>query len=164
MKRDETRLTRLIEQLAKALARPAKPRSLRQSRSEPRLRNERVPERDFGGPFAQLRGRLALPVKGELASRFGSPREDGGVVWKGLFIAARAGEEVRAIAAGRVVFADWLRGFGNLLIIDHGDGCMSLYGYNERSSSGWATRSAAVKGLPPSATPAGTPIRVYTLK
>jgi septal ring factor EnvC (AmiA/AmiB activator) len=131
MKRDETRLTRLIEQLAKALARPAKPRSLRESRSEPRLRNERVPERDFGGPFAQLRGRLALPVKGELANRFGSPREDGGTVWKGLFIAARAGEEVRAIAAGRVVFADWLRGFGNLLIIDHGDGYMSLYGYNE---------------------------------
>jgi septal ring factor EnvC (AmiA/AmiB activator) len=53
------------------------------------------------------------------------------VLWKGLFIAARAGEEVRAIADGRVVFADWLRGFGNLLIIDHGDAYMSLYGNNE---------------------------------
>jgi septal ring factor EnvC (AmiA/AmiB activator) len=53
------------------------------------------------------------------------------VVWKGLFIAARAGEDVRAVAGGRVVFADWLRGFGNLLIIDHGDSYMSLYGYNE---------------------------------
>jgi septal ring factor EnvC (AmiA/AmiB activator) len=72
-----------------------------------------------------------LPVRGELASRFGSPRQDGGVVWKGLFIAARPGDEVRAIAGGRVVFADWLRGFGNLLIIDHGANYMSLYGYNE---------------------------------
>jgi septal ring factor EnvC (AmiA/AmiB activator) len=53
------------------------------------------------------------------------------VVWKGLFITARAGEEVRAIADGRVVFADWLRGFGNLLIVDHGDAYMSLYGNNE---------------------------------
>jgi septal ring factor EnvC (AmiA/AmiB activator) len=72
-----------------------------------------------------------LPVRGELANRFGSPRSDGGVVWKGLFIAARSGEEVRAIADGRVVFADWLRGFGNLLIVDHGDAYMSLYGNNE---------------------------------
>ena len=52
-------------------------------------------------------------------------------MWKGLFIASPAGQDVKAIAAGRVVFADWLRGFGNLLIIDHGDGYMSLYGNNE---------------------------------
>ena len=53
------------------------------------------------------------------------------MAWKGLLIRARPGEEVRAIAAGRVVFADWLRGFGNLLILDHGDGYLSLYAYNE---------------------------------
>lgn len=128
MKRDEARLTRLIEQLAKLIARSPKPRA----RPEPRLRNERLPERDRNeGAFASLRGRLALPVRGELANRFGSPRQGGGVEWKGLFIAARGGEEVRAVAGGRVVFADWLRGFGNLLIIDHGDHYMSLYGYNE---------------------------------
>lgn len=134
LKRDETRLTRLIEQLARALAQKPKPRPAPQARGtpEPRLRNERLPEPTTSdGPFARLRGRLALPVRGELASRFGSPRQDGGVVWKGLFIAARTGEEVRAVAAGRVVYADWLRGFGNLLIIDHGDSYMSLYGYNE---------------------------------
>jgi septal ring factor EnvC (AmiA/AmiB activator) len=51
--------------------------------------------------------------------------------WKGLYFVARAGDEVRAIAAGRVVFADWLRGFGNLLILDHGSAYMSLYGNNE---------------------------------
>jgi septal ring factor EnvC (AmiA/AmiB activator) len=66
-----------------------------------------------------------------VAGRYGNPRADGGPPWTGLFILARAGEEVRAVAAGRVVFADWLRGFGNLLIIDHGGAYMSLYGYNE---------------------------------
>lgn len=134
LKRDETRLTQLIEQLARVIARTPKPRAAPAPRAapEPRLRNERLPERERdAGPFARLRGQLALPVRGELASRFGSPRQGGGVVWKGLFIAARPGEEVRAIAAGRVVFSDWLRGFGNLLILDHGEGYMSLYGYNE---------------------------------
>ena len=135
LKQNEARLTRLIEQLARAIAAAPQPRSRPGTKppSGPRVRNERLPESGQGldGPFAQLRGRLALPVRGELANRFGSPRQDGAMAWKGLFIAARGGEEVRAIAAGRVVFADWLRGFGNLLIIDHGDSYMSLYGYNE---------------------------------
>jgi septal ring factor EnvC (AmiA/AmiB activator) len=134
LRRDEARLTRLIEQLARMIAKTPRPRAAPEAkpRNEPRITNERVPERERDeGPFARLRGKLALPVRGELANRFGSPRQDGGVVWKGLFIAAPGGEEVRAIAAGRVVFADWLRGFGNLLIIDHGDSYMSLYGYNE---------------------------------
>ena len=100
--------------------------------SAPRLRNERLPDDSAkAGPFERLKGHLRLPVRGELNNRFGSPRFDGGLTWKGLFITARAGEEVRAIAAGRVVFADWLRGFGNLLIIDHGGAYMSLYGNNE---------------------------------
>jgi septal ring factor EnvC (AmiA/AmiB activator) len=123
LKRDENRLARLVERLAKLMAR---------SKGAPRLRNERVPQGATGGSaFRDLKGRLRLPVRGELANRFGSPRSDGGVLWKGLFIVARTGEEVRAIADGRVVFADWLRGFGNLLIIDHGDAYMSLYGNNE---------------------------------
>lgn len=142
LKRDETRLSRLIEQLARVIAQTPKPKPKpqREQRTAPeerapgdaRVRIEKVPE--TGAPavaFSQLRGRLALPVRGELANRFGTPRQDGGLTWKGLFIAARAGEEVRAIAGGRVVYADWLRGFGNLLIIDHGDSYMSLYGYNE---------------------------------
>lgn len=123
MKRDENRLARLVESIARLVAR-AKP--------APRVRNDRVPQASSGdSPFLELKGKLNLPVRGELANRFGSPRADGGVVWKGLFIAARAGEEVRAVADGRVVFADWLRGFGNLLIVDHGDAYMSLYGNNE---------------------------------
>ena len=134
LRRDETRLERLVRQLAKLLARQPKPRARVEPRpsAEPRLRNDRVPEAERDeGPFERLKGRLSLPVRGELANRFGSPRQGGGVVWKGLFIAARAGEEVRAIAGGRVVFADWLRGFGNLLIVDHGESYMILYGYNE---------------------------------
>jgi murein hydrolase activator len=124
LKRDENRLAKLVESLARLVAREPRPGS--------RLRNERVPERSSdGGAFGGLRGKLALPVRGELTSRFGSPRADGGAIWKGLFIAAKTGEEVKAVAAGRVVFADWLRGFGNLLIIDHGGAYMTLYGNNE---------------------------------
>ncbi|MEP7371060.1 MAG: peptidoglycan DD-metalloendopeptidase family protein, partial [Nitrosospira sp.] len=84
-----------------------------------------------GSPFSSLKGRLSLPVRGELANRFGSPRADGGITWKGLFIRSATGGDVKAIAGGRVVFADWLRGFGNLMIVDHGSSYMSLYGNNE---------------------------------
>lgn len=123
LRRDEARLARLVENLARLVAR---------ERGAPRPGSELGPPKaGETGSFASLKGQLALPVRGELANRFGSPRSDGGLSWKGLFISARAGEEVRAIAPGRVVFADWLRGFGNLLIIDHGDAYLSLYGNNE---------------------------------
>jgi septal ring factor EnvC (AmiA/AmiB activator) len=82
-------------------------------------------------PFATLKGRLRLPVRGELANQFGASREETGVHWKGVFIRSNTGETVHAIADGRVVYADWLRGFGNLLILDHGEGYMSLYANNE---------------------------------
>jgi murein hydrolase activator len=132
LKRDENRLTQLIERLNRIIARTPAPRAPRSTAQAPRLRNDRLPAKTTdAGPFEDLKGRLALPVRGELANRYGSPRSDGGLTWRGLFIAAKAGEEVRAVAPGRVVFADWLRGFGNLLILDHGDGYMSLYGYNE---------------------------------
>ena len=129
MQRNESRLTTLIEQLARIVA-PRAP--AREAKAAPRQRNERLPEQNLlTGAFSRLRGQLALPVRGELAGRFGSPRSDGGLTWKGLLLAAKTGEPVRAVAAGRVVYADWLRGFGNLLIIDHGEGYMSLYGHNE---------------------------------
>ncbi len=95
-------------------------------------KNDLVPESEdnFGKPFASLRGQLRLPLKGELVAKFGSPRGQG-PNWKGLFIHAPEGTEVRAVAAGRVVYADWLRGFGNLLIIDHGNQYMTIYGNNQ---------------------------------
>ncbi len=82
------------------------------------------------GSFARQRGSLRLPVRGTVAGRFGSPR-DGGGTWRGLFIKAGSGNEVKSIASGRVVFADWMRGFGNLLIVDHGDAYLSIYGNND---------------------------------
>ena len=71
----------------------------------------------IGRAFASLQGKLKLPVRGELAGRFGAQREDGGVTWKGLFIRAADGQAVRSVADGRVVYADWLRGYGNLVIV-----------------------------------------------
>lgn len=82
-------------------------------------------------PFAKLKGKLGWPVRGRLSKRFGSRRGNSGLKWEGVMIAAPEGGAVHAVAAGRVAFADWMRGFGLLLIIDHGDGYMSLYGHNE---------------------------------
>lgn len=80
--------------------------------------------------LAGRKGSLRLPVAGAVRGRFGSPREGGGT-WRGVFIRAVQGTPVKAIASGRVVFADWMRGFGNLLIVDHGDGYLSIYGNND---------------------------------
>ncbi|WP_428623245.1 murein hydrolase activator EnvC family protein [Sedimenticola sp.] len=81
-------------------------------------------------PFKQLKGHLKWPTRGRLAARFGQSRA-GNLNWDGVVIAAKEGADVRAVHHGRVAFADWLRGFGLLLIIDHGDGYMSLYGNNQ---------------------------------
>ena len=70
-------------------------------------------------------------MRGDVTNRFGAARADTGVSWKGLFIKAAEGNEVKTVADGRVVFADWMRGFGNLIIVDHGSGYMSLYGNNQ---------------------------------
>ena len=86
---------------------------------------------DADSAFAQLKGRLHWPVKGELRARFGSQRAEGGAVWRGVFIRSSAGQEVRSVASGKVAFSDWLRGFGNLIIVDHGNGYMTVYGNNE---------------------------------
>jgi septal ring factor EnvC (AmiA/AmiB activator) len=123
LQRDESRLAQLVDKLTKMLAEP---------KSTSLFRNDNLPDNRFdGSPFDQLKGKLTLPVKGEITNRFGTPRPDSTVQWKGLFLRTSSGQAVKAIAAGQVVFADWLRGFGNLLIIDHGKGYMSLYGNNE---------------------------------
>lgn len=139
LKQDEKRLTELIAKLARlAQQRKAKTPKKQASRaalskpSGPVGINTEVPEAIYGDTvFSRLKGLLRLPVRGELMNRFGAPREDGGLTWKGLFIRAQEGAEVKAVAAGRVVFAEWLRGFGNLVIVDHGEGYMSLYSNNE---------------------------------
>lgn len=86
------------------------------------------------GEFARLKGRMELPVQGDIAGRFGQTRSSDGTgpAWRGMFIRASQGAPVRAVGSGKVVFAEWLRGFGQLIIIDHGDQYMSIYGNNQR--------------------------------
>jgi septal ring factor EnvC (AmiA/AmiB activator) len=152
LERDEKRLTTLIDQVSRVLAEQARKDAKRRAEeaakaASSRQRSAARPSASAAGSagpelplpstgnFAQLRGKMALPVSGDLAARFGSPRRVEGAgmapTWKGLFIRAPLGAEVRAVAPGKVVFADWLRGFGNLMVIDHGDGYLSVYGNNE---------------------------------
>lgn len=143
LKRDEKRLSSLVKRLAKiardqAAAKRKKAQAARKP-SDPKTtapttiaKNQALPSSQYDGSnFAALKGKLNLPVRGDVTNRYGAARQDTGVSWKGLFIRAPEGTEVKAVAKGSVVFADWLRGFGNLIIIDHGDGYMSLYGNNQ---------------------------------
>jgi len=82
-------------------------------------------------PFSEHKGKLTWPVAGALMHDFGQPRVGGKIKWNGVVLAAPRGREVRAVYHGRVAFADWLAGMGLLVIVDHGEGYMTLYGYNE---------------------------------
>ena len=83
------------------------------------------------GRFADNRGQLPWPVAGKTLNQYGGKRGSGHVRWQGVMVGAPVGAPVRSVYHGRVVYADWLRGFGQLLIVDHGNGYMSLYGYNK---------------------------------
>lgn len=109
LKRDEARLTRLMRELHTTLRQAPPP----------------------GPPVTAGKGRWRLPVEGRVVARYGAPREIGDLRWRGLFIAAAEGRPVQAVTQGRIVYADWLRGFGLLVVIDHGSGLMSLYGHNQ---------------------------------
>lgn len=100
--------------------------------------------------FPQLKGRLIWPTNGRITARFGDSRNVGELRWQGVTISAPEGTEVRAISYGRVAFADWLRGFGLLIIIDHGDGYMSLYGGNQslyKEVGDWVEEGEAIAGV-----------------
>lgn len=81
-------------------------------------------------PFKSLKGNLSWPIKGKLINNFGSKRS-GSMRWNGWLIKANKGTSVKTVHEGRVVFSDYLRGFGLMLILDHGDGFMTLYGHNQ---------------------------------
>jgi len=115
MLENERRLQRLLDRLAES----------------PVLPPAEATEQGERQAFASLRGRLAWPTGGRLTNRFGSRRKVGKLKWQGVTIAAPEGTEVRAISHGRIAYSDWLRGFGLLVIVDHGDGYMSLYGGNQ---------------------------------
>lgn len=123
MQKDEKRLEQLLKDLQRASAKAA-----------PAPTQEPVPPAVGDGnrqPFAKLKRKLPWPVAGKLTAGFGDRREVGELRWRGAFIAAPASRDVHAVAHGRVAFADWLRGFGLLIILDHGNGYMSLYGHNQ---------------------------------
>ncbi|MCP4126939.1 MAG: peptidoglycan DD-metalloendopeptidase family protein [Gammaproteobacteria bacterium] len=81
-------------------------------------------------PFQSHKGKMSWPTKGKFKARFGAKKR-GGLKWDGVLISAPEGVDVKAVYHGKVVFADWLRGFGLMLILDHGDGYMTLYGHNQ---------------------------------
>lgn len=138
LQRNEKRLSNLVDRLTKLLAEQARRPPPPPSRPTPGQKpaapstgpeNQHLPSATSGN-FARLRGQLRLPARGQVIGRFGAPRE-GGSTWKGLFIRAGAGSEVKAVANGQVVYAEWMRGFGNLMIIDHGAGYLTVYGNND---------------------------------
>ena len=97
-------------------------------------------------PLKSLKGRLNWPLKGRMLARFGS-RKAGNLRWDGVMIGTPEGRKVKAVHRGRVAFADWLRGYGLLLIIDHGDGYMTLYGNNQslfKETGEWVEASEPV--------------------
>lgn len=149
LEQDEKRLAGLVDRLSRAIEAQRKAAAKREV--ERRLaakkqagktkvaQNSRSAERESGSSreapyqpdtasaFGKMRGRLKMPVSGTVTARYGMKRADG-PSWKGIFIKTASGAPIRSVANGRVVFADFLRGFGNLIIIDHGNQYMTIYG------------------------------------
>ena len=130
LERDEQRLGSLIADLATRRPRHAAavPPKARPAAPIPAASPDPAV---VGSAFAALKGQLPYPIRGQIGNRFGTLRPEGGTPWKGVFFRAPEGAEVKAVAAGEIAYADWMRGFGNLLIVDHGDGFLSVYGNNQ---------------------------------
>ncbi|NVJ64848.1 MAG: peptidoglycan DD-metalloendopeptidase family protein [Gammaproteobacteria bacterium] len=111
LKRNEQELQKLLAQLEQTLKNFSPPQSLE--------------------GLANFKKKLNWPVKGNILHRFGTSKLDSSLRWNGIIIAGKEGREVQSVQQGRVVFADWLRGFGLMTIIDHGKGYLSLYGHNQ---------------------------------
>ena len=149
--------SRLRDKIAKA-EREAKARAEREAREAQQVRereaqakrkgttykpteNERALVSRTGG-LGRPAGQAIWPVRGRVEHRFGEQLQ-GELRWKGLVIAAPEGTEVKAIADGRVLMADWLQGYGLVVVVEHGKGDMSLYGYNQSALVGVGTQVKA---------------------
>jgi septal ring factor EnvC (AmiA/AmiB activator) len=145
---NERNLSELVIKLRRALAAiPPEPAPAPAPSSAPPSRSATGPAPKDGAPFARYKGRLSWPARGKITARYGSSRQVGALTWRGVMIGAEEGGDVKAIYRGRVAFADWLRGFGLLIIIDHGDGYMSLYGHNQNLARGvgdWVERGDVI--------------------
>ena len=105
---------------------------------------------DATTPIKTLKGKLPWPTQGKVVRSFGSRDKESGSRWNGVLIRAKEGSEVHAVHYGRVVFSDWLRGFGLLLIIDHGNGYMSLYGHNQslfKETGDWVSTNDIISSV-----------------
>lgn len=131
LKERERRLTSVLNELAKQRS-----NRLKQAKAQINVYSKHKEGKKTSQPKQPAdiklaaRGSLPLPAKAKLAARFGQKRAESGIPWKGVLLRGVAGSEVRAIAAGEVVYTDWLTGYGQLIIIDHGNDLMSLYGHN----------------------------------
>jgi septal ring factor EnvC (AmiA/AmiB activator) len=131
-KEDELRLEKLLSDIRRVVKQMAPPMPVKQTL------------------FSEMRGRLPWPATGTLLAGFGSSYKGGRLRRQGVVIGAEEGETVSAVASGRVVFADWLRGFGLMLIIDHGKGYMSLYGHNQnllKNTGDWVEAGEAIASV-----------------
>ncbi|MDC0542244.1 peptidoglycan DD-metalloendopeptidase family protein [Methylophilaceae bacterium] len=129
LQQDEKKLSSLVKNLMLKL----KAQEKRRKTEKKDIKKEKkvIDERAYKVNFAKLKKKLKLPVKGKVIYKYNAKRSDTGTRWKGLFIKAKEGSNVKSVASGQVVFSDWLRGFGNIIIIDHGKSYMSLYGNND---------------------------------
>jgi len=127
---DEKKLTNIIKMLIDKSNKENKENKVKTAKTKSA---NGLPNSKFDGiNFAKLKKKLKLPVIGKIVKKFGSKRKDTGVTWKGIFIKAKKGTEVFVVAKGKVVFSDSMRGFGNIIIIDHGNNYMSIYANNEK--------------------------------
>lgn len=137
LERDQQRLGQLVANIDKVLAQrkaEAERRAQEARKKQPASGKVSVGGKKPTGAFAKQRGKLLMPALGKITGRYGQARANASgksTTWRGLMIQARQGSDVLACANGQVVFSDWLRGFGNLIIVDHGDGYLSIYANNE---------------------------------
>lgn len=130
LQKDQDRLERLLSEATQALS------------------NLKLPS--DAKPFRTAKGRLPYPSKGRILQYYGQPRLDGRLRWKGLFLSGKSGDQVVSVHHGRVIFSDYLRGHGLLLIIDHGDGYMSLYAHNQtllKDTGDWVSSNDVIAAL-----------------
>ena len=129
LQQDEKKLSSIIKNLMLKLKAQEKIRKA--EKKDTKKEKVVVDKKAYKINFSKLKKKLKLPVKGKVLYKYNTKRWDTGTRWKGLFIKAKEGSNVKSVAAGQVVFSDWLRGFGNIIIIDHGKNYMSLYGNND---------------------------------
>lgn len=136
LQQDRDRLNTLLKKIAKQkeeLRRLEEQRRKEQAKQQKQSKKgkKKVKRKPVKGGFVKQKGRLNYPVQGDRKRNFGSRLAESGMKSEGVFIATKGGVPVKSIFRGRVLFAEFLKGYGLLLIIDHGDDHISLYGHNE---------------------------------